>query len=74
MAIGGRKALAVDVCVAVSGGTAEKPVGSVWIAWSGLETNMGKPLESRLYHFDGDRKDIQRAAITMTLNGIIKPA
>lgn len=75
MAIGGSKALLVDVCVAVSGvagpggGSADKPVGSVWIAWSGL----GKQVRSQLYHFDGNRQDIQSAAVKMSLEGIINP-
>jgi len=73
MAIGGCKAMAASVCVAVSGiagpggGTAEKPVGSVWIAWFGN----GPVVSSRLYHFEGSRIEIQNAAVRMALKGII---
>jgi|TARA_B110000967_G_C18861483_1_gene550231 nicotinamide-nucleotide amidase len=73
MAVGGCKAMAVDICVAVSGvagpdgGTTEKPVGSVWIAWCGPE----QKLTSRLYHLDGGRKEIQSAAVRMALKGVV---
>ena len=73
MAVGGRKAMAANVCVAVSGiagpggGTTQKPVGSVWIAWFGN----GPVVNSRLYHFEGSRIEIQNAAVRMALKGII---
>jgi nicotinamide-nucleotide amidase len=73
MAIGGCQALGADLCVAVSGvagpggGTSAKPVGSVWIAWCGPEQR----LTSGLYHFDGERTQIQRAAVRMALQGVI---
>lgn len=73
MAVGGSEVMAADICVAVSGvagpsgGTAAKPVGSVWIAWCGP----GQRLTSRLYHFDGARKEIQSAAVRMALQGVI---
>ena len=73
MAIGGCQALGADLCVAVSGvagpggGTFAKPVGSVWIAWCGPEQR----LTSGLYHFDGERTQIQRAAVRMALQGVI---
>ena len=78
MAIGGCKALAADVCVAVSGiagpsgGSVEKPVGSVWIAWCGLGIGMSIVVSSRLYQLDGSRKEIQSVAVRMALKGIIK--
>ena len=77
MAIGGRKALAADVCVAVSGvagpsgGSVEKPVGSVWIAWCGPGIDMSMRVSSQLYHLDGSRKEIQSIAVRMALMGII---
>ena len=73
MATGGREAMTSDVCVAVSGiagpggGTAEKPVGSVWIAWCGN----GTAVSSKLYHLSGDRKEVQSAAVRLALKGII---
>jgi len=73
MAVGGNEVMAADICVAVSGvagpsgGTAAKPVGSVWIAWCGPEQR----LTSRLYYFDGERKEIQSAAVRMALQGVI---
>ena len=73
MAAGGRAAMQTDFCVAVSGiagpggGTNEKPVGSVWIAWS----SSGGMVESQLYHFSGDRREVQRIAVSTALKGII---
>ena len=78
MAIGGRKALATDVCVAVSGiagpsgGSVEKPVGSVWIAWCGPGIVMSIAVSSQLYQLDGSRKEIQSVAVRKALKGIIK--
>ena len=74
MAIGGRRAMSTDLCVAVSGvagpggGTDAKPIGMVWIAWCGHGTG----LTSRLYHLHGSRKEIQSAAVRMALKGIIE--
>jgi nicotinamide-nucleotide amidase len=73
MAVGGCAAMQTDFCVAVSGiagpggGTTEKPVGSVWIAWS----SSGGMVESQLYQFSGDRRDVQSIAVSMALKGII---
>ena len=73
MAIGGCQAMAASVCVAVSGiagpdgGTTEKPVGSVWIAWS----QDGLVVTSQLHHFQGSRKKIQSEAVCMALKGLI---
>jgi nicotinamide-nucleotide amidase len=58
-----------DVAVAVSGiagpdgGTKEKPVGTVWIAWVvGSNT-----IVSRRYHFLGDRKAIRNQTVSEAL-------
>lgn len=62
-----------DIAVAVSGiagptgGTSEKPVGTVWISW-GLATGERK---SMLYFFSGDRIQIQQQSVVEALRGML---
>jgi len=65
MALGGKKYLNTDYCLATSGiagpdgGTKEKPVGTVWIA---LATPVG--VQSKLFHFGEHRgRNIRRSAL-----------
>ena len=65
MALGGKKHLNTDYCLATSGiagpdgGTEEKPVGTVWIA---LATPEG--VQSKLFHFGEHRgRNIRRSAL-----------
>ena len=80
MALGGKKLLKTDFCLATSGiagpdgGTEEKPVGTVWIA---LATPTG--VQSKLFHFGEHRgRNIRRSALAaldmlrIELNGISK--
>lgn len=63
-----------DIAVAVSGiagptgGSADKPVGTVWFAW-GLATG---EINSHCYHFSGDRASIQQQAVTQGLTGLLQ--
>lgn len=72
MAEGARSKLGVDVSVAVSGiagpdgGTASKPVGTVWIAWA---TDHGTVAQR--FVFDGSRKDVRRQTVLTALAGIV---
>lgn len=69
MARGGREAAGADYALAVtgiagpSGGTAEKPVGTVWIGAAGP----GCKLDVRRFLFTGDREQIRRRTVTMGL-------
>lgn len=71
MADGVRARLGVEVGVAVTGiagpggGTAEKPVGTVSIGWSGLGAR--RSVQSRLI---GDRDEIRQRAAQAALNGV----
>ncbi len=64
MALGGKKHLNTDYCLATSGiagpgGTEEKPIGTVWIA---LATPEG--VQSKLFHFGEHRgRNIRRSAL-----------
>ena len=70
-----RRDSAASLTVAVSGvagpggGTAEKPVGTVWFAWSGPS---GTAAEVR--RFDGDRESVRRQSVACALNRLIELA
>lgn len=65
-----------DISVAITGiagpdgGTQEKPVGTVWVAWS--VKNVGTKTEC--LHFNGDREQVRYQAVITALQGIIKNA
>ena len=61
-------AVAVSGIAGPTGGTAEKPVGTVWLAWQ-LE---GRAPVTRLFHFDGDREAVRRQAVEAALKGILR--
>ena len=75
MANGVRKLLNTDYAIATSGiagptgGTAEKPVGTVWIAWATPEGT-----EAKCYHFGvaREREQITLRAVTESLVHLIK--
>ena len=73
MAEGAIKHSAAQVSVAVtgvagpSGGSAEKPVGTVWLAWC-IEGNTS----AELCHFDGDRATVRALTVRQALEGLIK--
>lgn len=49
------------------GGTPEKPVGTVWIAWAGDL----RPTLSQCFHFEGDREAIRQQTVEAALSGLI---
>lgn len=53
-----------------AGGSAEKPVGTVWFAWA----KHGAPTQVEMKIFPGDRKEIRTAAVLHALNGIVQTA
>ncbi|GAB7081696.1 CinA family protein [Megalodesulfovibrio paquesii] len=73
MARGAQRALQVSATVAISGvagptgGTPEKPVGTVWIAWA-VDTT----LNAMQYQFDGDRDAVRAASAVAALAGLAK--
>ena len=64
---------AADIAVAVSGvagpdgGTPDKPVGTVWIAW---RHRTGRAV-TRTERFSGDREAVRRQAVELALAGIV---
>jgi nicotinamide-nucleotide amidase len=75
MADGARAGFGVDVAVAVSGvagpdgGTAKKPVGTVWFAWA---TTGGTVTERHV--FPGNRAAVRRATVALALERLIELA
>lgn len=69
MAVGARLSSAAELAVAITGiagpdgGTPDKPVGTVWIAWAGP----GTELTAELCRFEGDRTAIRRQAVAAAL-------
>jgi len=58
--------VAVSGIAGPGGGTAEKPVGTVWLAW-------GSPdgVEAVCEHFPGDREDVRRLTVMRALQGLL---
>lgn len=78
MAQGARKQLKVDVAVAITGiagptgGTPDKPVGTVCFAYSGPGVANGEAKEvSVRKHFSGDREEVQQASVHFALEYVI---
>lgn len=73
MAEGARVRAGVTWAVAVSGvagpdgGSAERPVGTVWLAWAGPD---GVSAEHQL--FSGDRADVRRQTVERALSGLME--
>ncbi len=61
-------AVAVSGVAGPSGGTVEKPVGTVWFAW-GLASG---ETYSECFHFAGDRFSVQSQAVAQGLTGLLK--
>ena len=59
-------AVAVTGIAGPGGGSEDKPVGTVWIAWTGP----GLPPEAERFLFDGDREAVRRSAAARALEGL----
>lgn len=76
MANGARYNAGATLSVAISGiagpdgGSLEKPVGTVWLAWS----QEGRPTQVQRCHFSGDRFAIRQQAVVMALSGLLRLA
>ena len=65
---GAGMAVAVTGIAGPSGGTADKPAGTVWIGWK----RRGGYAHAQLFHFDGDRESVRRQTVAAALKGVIK--
>lgn len=74
MAEGALKHSSADVSISISGiagpggGSLHKPVGTVWIAWTGID----QLTTAVCYLFAGDRLAIRQQAVLMALEGLIQ--
>ena len=73
MAEKGRRRAGVDICAAVTGiagpdgGTADKPVGTVWFAWSVAERT-----NTECVRFGGNRDEVRRQTVAHALQGLVE--
>lgn len=61
-------AVAVTGIAGPTGGTPDKPVGTVWIAWQ----RRGATARAEAFHFVGDRDAVRRQAVAAALEGVRK--
>lgn len=79
MAAGSLERSNTDLAVSVSGiagpggGSADKPVGTVWLAWAWYPVRPGPvSIEARVFEFAGDRQQVRAQAATEALRGMIR--
>ena len=65
-------ALAVTGVAGPGGGSVDKPVGTVWLAWAWRDGAGAERLEARLRRFDGDRAAVRQATLVAALQGLIE--
>jgi nicotinamide-nucleotide amidase len=61
-------AVAVTGIAGPSGGTPDKPIGTVWIAWQ----RRGHEARADCFRFDGDRDAVRRQTVAVALEGVRK--
>ncbi len=78
MAEGALQRTAATLSVAVSGvagpdgGSDDKPVGTVWLAWAWRQTNGSFRTESSRVLFPGEREDVRRLAVQAALQRLLR--
>lgn len=60
--------IAITGIAGPDGGSPEKPVGTVWIAWSGKHFNT----VAQRYVFNGDRQDVRLASMAKALEELLR--
>ncbi len=77
MAKGVLRLSGADIAVAVSGvagpsgGTAEKPVGTVWFAWA-VRDGANAKTDTHCEHFAGDRELVRELTVAHALQGVLE--
>jgi nicotinamide-nucleotide amidase len=59
--------VAVSGVAGPGGGSPEKPVGTVWLAWAA-----GEQVVARRFQFDGDRQAVREQSVEAALVGLIR--
>ena len=70
--LGGSLSVAVTGIAGPSGGTAAKPVGTVWIAWA-MPGPRGDAVQVRHRRYEGERDAVRRQAVADALAGLLGP-
>ena len=60
-------AVAVSGIAGPDGGSVDKPVGSVWLAWHWPDRHV----TARQFQFDGDREAVRRQTVAAALQGLL---
>lgn len=61
-------AVAVSGIAGPTGGSAEKPVGTVWFAW-GVKDRI---CVTKLHHFSGSRAEVRAQSVRVALQGVVE--
>lgn len=78
MAAGALRAGQADFAVAATGiagpdgGSEQKPVGTVWLAWTCKGSRDKLHKVSQCYHFSGDRDQIRKQAVAEAVTGLLR--
>jgi nicotinamide-nucleotide amidase len=64
-----RFAVAVSGVAGPDGGSPDKPVGTVWLAWG-----VGDEVTTELEHFPGNRDEVRRQTVKAALEGLLRRA
>jgi nicotinamide-nucleotide amidase len=64
-----RFAVAVSGVAGPDGGSPNKPVGTVWLAWG-----VGETVTTEVQHFPGNRDDVRRQTVKAALEGLLRLA
>lgn len=59
-------AVAVSGVAGPDGGSDDKPVGTVWLAWGGVADQ-----QAECFHFPGDRQAVREQAVRQALAGLV---
>ena len=59
--------IAISGIAGPGGGSIEKPVGTVWLAWAGT----GQSVRTQIEHYTGDREQVRQQAVVTALLGLL---
>lgn len=62
-------AVAVSGIAGPGGGSADKPVGTVWFAWA-RQADAGPVTDAERHQLQGDREAVRRASVSIALEGL----
>ena len=63
---GAQAAMSVSGVAGPGGGSAEKPVGTVWMGWA-----LGGSTRAAVFHFEGDRDSVRVQAAEAAIRGLL---